>query len=82
MKSLFVFALFEFLYNRSLESLCVVLPVFSTMWILPLVGYFGVVGGFAFLTLAIGTYDSVQINVQTAISAHKRLLLVYAGQHN
>lgn len=52
------------------------------MWILPLVGYFGVVGGFAFLTLAIGTYDSVQINVQTAISAHKRLLLVYAGQHN
>lgn len=25
------------------------------MWILPLVGYFGVVVGFAFLTLAIGT---------------------------
>lgn len=24
------------------------------MWILPLVGYFGVVVGFAFLTLAIG----------------------------
>lgn len=27
-----------------------------TMWILPLLGYVGVVLGFAFLTLAIGTY--------------------------
>lgn len=26
------------------------------MWILPLVGYFGVVVGFAFLTLSIGMY--------------------------
>lgn len=29
-----------------------------TMWILPLVGYLGVIVGFAFLTLAIGEQDS------------------------
>lgn len=28
------------------------------MWILPLVGYIGVILGFCFLTLAIGTYLS------------------------
>jgi hypothetical protein len=36
--------------------LCLLFPFFlyAIMWILPLVGYFGVVVGFAFLTLAIG----------------------------
>lgn len=35
------------------EPLSDALPV--TMWILPLLGYVGIILGFAFLTLAIGT---------------------------
>lgn len=37
------------------------------MWILPFVGYAGVLFGFGFLTLAIGTYQSCSLNFYASL---------------
>lgn len=41
---------------------------FFTMWILPLVGYLGIIVGFSFLTLAIGKFSSAQFSSHSSDS--------------
>jgi hypothetical protein len=43
------------------------------MWVLPLLGYVGVVLGFAFLTLAIGTIHSLLLYKHTSWFASHRI---------
>lgn len=55
------------------------------MWILPLVGYIGVILGFSFLTLAIGTYLSLgcihNCNILTSIASGLYYLSELVEEH-